>query len=39
MRSPLSDYLAEVTRDSSVTRLVPVRRGETAELTVRPPGT
>jgi L-ascorbate metabolism protein UlaG (beta-lactamase superfamily) len=39
MHSPLRDYVAEVTRDSSVTRLLPVRRGETAELAVRPPST
>lgn len=34
-RSPLSDYLREATRNGSVTRLLPVRRGETAELPMR----
>ncbi|MDQ7906297.1 MBL fold metallo-hydrolase [Phytohabitans sp. ZYX-F-186] len=34
-RSPLGDYLREATRNGSVTRLLPLRRGETAELPVR----
>ncbi|MFC0527470.1 MBL fold metallo-hydrolase [Phytohabitans kaempferiae] len=34
-RSPLSEYLREVTRNGSVTRIRQMRRGETAELPVR----
>lgn len=38
MKSPLRDYVAEVAGNASVTRLIPVRRGETAELAAaRPP--
>lgn len=34
-RSPLRDFVRETARDSAVTRLLTVRRGETAELPVR----
>jgi L-ascorbate metabolism protein UlaG (beta-lactamase superfamily) len=34
-RSPLRDYLRETTRSGCVTRLLPIRRGETVELPVR----
>jgi len=34
-RSPLSEYVRETTRNGSVTRLLRIRRGETAELPVR----
>jgi L-ascorbate metabolism protein UlaG (beta-lactamase superfamily) len=34
-RSPLGDFLREATRHGSTTRLLPLRRGETADLPAR----